>query len=150
MLRLTNLSDPGVNGVTPLVLLLDEAEPEPDLFARIEAHIDGEKKSRMPKVNKAVILALACGITFGALGMWGLQDRQRIAARPSAETGWIPLGSVTLHGAALRSFVKSKCHGHTHFYITMHGRSDKLDETGARQEILLMKEEEKILMDCIF
>ena len=75
---------------------------------------------------------------------------QEIIARPGANAEWVPLGAVTLHGPALRAFVRGKCKGHTHFFITMHGQTRGAADDPASAEVPLMGAEEKILMECIF
>ncbi|MEM8654277.1 MAG: hypothetical protein AAGF36_05990 [Pseudomonadota bacterium] len=139
---------PDLDAVAPLVHLLKDAEPEPDLLARIEGQIDGPDRPRRD-VRKAgiVIAAFAAGLVSGAAAMLAAQDRQEIVARPTADASWVPLGFVALRGAGLRGFVRAKCDGHTHFLITMHGHAPEDDHPEA---VPLMAPDEKILMECIF
>lgn len=146
LLRGTKTPDPKVESAAPLVCLLGEAEPAPDMFAHIEAQIDAERTPRKPAGRKLVLMSFVVGVCAGALAVWQGQERQRIVAKPTADAAWAPLGTVTLHGSELRAFVRDRCHGHTHFLITMHGQSP--DTTP--DEIPLMDHEEKILMECIF
>ncbi len=130
--------------------LLQEAEPAPDMLALIEARIDGEPRiSRRAPVG-VVVFVFLCGLAMGGLAVVIGQDRQSIVARTSAGAPWVPLGTVTLHGSGLRGFVEAKCDGNTHFFITMHGRgvADEPDETPV--DFPLMREDEKIRMECIF
>ncbi|MFL4470162.1 hypothetical protein ACERZ8_09865 [Tateyamaria armeniaca] len=150
MLQPSKTSGPDVEAATPLVHLLDEVEPAPDLFARIEARLDGEKASRLPHVSKVLFVSFTSGLAIGALVIWAGQDRQSIVARPTTDAAWVPLGAVTLHGAGLRAFVRAKCHGHTHFYITIHGQSGAGTTGHTGDDIPLMQDEEKIRMECIF
>ncbi|MEO1554868.1 MAG: hypothetical protein AAFS01_00435 [Pseudomonadota bacterium] len=143
-------SDPDVEAATPLVHLLDDAEPAPDMFARIEARIDaGSEQSALIRY-RPVVVAFLLGLSAGALALHFGLDRQIIVARPTADAAWVPLGSVTLHGKGLRGFVRAKCHGHTHFFITMHGHSSTDSTNGQTNEVPLMARDEKILMECIF
>lgn len=137
---------PDVEAAAPLVHLLDEAEPAPDLFARIEARIDRETPAPPSRAGKVAVAAFVGGAAMGALVFYVAQDRQSIVARPTTDAAWVPLGTVTLHGSGLRAFVRAKCKGHTHFFIAMHGPADT--EDGA--EIPLMGGGEKIRMECIF
>jgi hypothetical protein len=95
------------------------------------------------------LLVIVAAIS-GTLGYTAGPDRQRIVARPAASADWVHLGAVSLHGTALRAFVRGKCNGHTHFYISMYGVS--VGEAGPTQGQgeALAQEGEKILMECIF
>ncbi|WP_147114726.1 hypothetical protein [Tateyamaria sp. syn59] len=148
ILRPARTSRPDVDAAAPLVHLLKDAEPAPDLLARIEAQIDQPDYPRKDlKKSGVIIAAFAAGLVAGAAVVFVAQDRQEIVARPSADASWVPLGSVTLRGAGLRGFVRAKCEGHTHFLITMHGHAPTDDHDEA---VPLMGADEKILMECIF
>ncbi|MEL7132233.1 MAG: hypothetical protein AAGK77_07465 [Pseudomonadota bacterium] len=139
---------PDVDAAAPLTQLLEDAVPEPDLFARIEARLDGRSRRRInPHGGGPVAAVFFAGLVLGAAAMFALQDKQEIVARPTADASWVPLGSVTLRGAGLRGFVRAKCEGHTHFLITMHGHAPTDDDDEAMP---LMGADEKILMECIF
>ena len=144
-LRSTRRGQPDVEGVTPLVHLLEDAQPDPNLFMQIEARLDAPPAPILHRGH--VVVALVAGLVIGGSAMFVVQDRQSIVARPQADASWVPLGSVTLHGSGLRGFVRAKCDGYTHFLITMHGHSPTDDPTVAKP---LMDPEEKILMECIF
>ena len=148
ILRPSRTSRPDVDVAAPLVHLLKDAEPAPDLLSRIEAEIDEPGRACTDKQKSGVIIAaFAAGLIAGSAVMFAAQDRQAIVARPSADASWVPLGSVTLHGSGLRGFVRAKCNGHTHFLITMHGHAPADDDDKA---VPLMGSGEKILMECIF
>lgn len=150
--RLRRQRDPvqDVDVAAPLTHLLNGAEPGPDLFAQIEARIDAEALPKPARVSAWVALAFACGLALGVGGVLVGRDRQAIVARPNPDVDWVPLGTVTLHGSALRTFVKTKCFGHTHFFITMHGVTDRQMRTTDGPGAALMAADEKILMECIF
>ena len=141
-------------GVAALPHLVQTAEPDPDLFSRIEARIDAASpvRSVQPAIGRrrAAMAGLltTVAIISAALGYFAGPDRQRIVARPAATADWVPLGSVSLHGPALRAFVRGKCRGHTHFYILMYGAS--VSGTGPGPGTPLAENGEKILMECIF
>ncbi len=149
-MRSLNKRDPDVQAAAPLVHLLDEAEPAPDMFAQIEARIDNARQPRTVATNLFVVLAFICGLAVGGSVLYLGQDRQRIVARPAPDASWVPLGSVTLQGAGLRGFVRAKCRGHTHFFITMHGHTPPDRDSGTALAVPLMESGEKILMECIF
>ena len=142
--------DPDIEAAAPLMHLLDEAEPSPDMFARIEARIDAEQRRFAWPRRGVVALAFLCGLLMGGLVVFVGQDSQKIVARAAADAPWVPLGAVTLHGSGLRGFVRAKCHGHTHFLITMHGHTHPEHGSGPPAVIPLMEPQEKILMECIF
>ena len=142
--------------LAPLVHLVDEVEPDPDLFARIEAQLDADPPPPLPRsrpLRRRWIAAVLCaaGVAggLGALAYFGA-DRQQIVARPADDAAWVPLGAVTLHGPALRAFVRGKCDGHTHFFITMHGVRAAPDGQIPHTGQALSAPQEKILMECIF
>ncbi|WP_299689838.1 hypothetical protein [uncultured Tateyamaria sp.] len=139
-----------VEAAAPLVHLLTEAEPSADLFAQIEARLDGADRPRPGVRMRVVVTAFGAGLCAGALVFLLMQSRQQIVARPNTDAAWMGLGSVTLHGAGLRAFVRTKCSGHTHFLITMHAQSIGAQAEPVRTEIPLMDENEKIRMECIF
>lgn len=139
-----------VEAAVPLVHLLEEAEPTPDMFERIEARLDSEPTRPRHMRRWIVLLSFLSGLGAGVLAVHLGQERQRIVARPTADAAWVPLGGVTLHGAGLRAFVRAKCHGHTHFLITMHGQSPSAPNDPTPPEVPLMAPEEKVLMECIF
>lgn len=146
--------DVDLNALTPVVHLIENAEPDPQLFARIEASIDADlpAKTAMPCVfgAKVVLTALLIGLGAGGVAVGFLESRQTISAQPGLSAPWIPLGSANLRGAALRSFVRSKCEGQTHFFITMHGFDKKKPINNSTEAPNLMVDGEKILMECIF
>ncbi len=146
-LRPSSKVDPDVGAATPLVHLLEEAEPASDLFAKIEARLDDPVDPPARARRWLVIGALLAGLVAGNVVTNALSDRQKIVARQSPTAVWIPLGSVTLHGSGLRDLVRAKCRGHTHFLITMHGHAPTDDRS---EDTLLMGPDEKILMECIF
>lgn len=126
---------------------MDEAEPAPDLFLQIEARLDRPSLRRDGRRRWIGIAIFLLGLAVGVLCTHGALDRQEIVAQPSAQSDWVPLGSVTLHGPGLRGFVRAKCRGHTHFLITMHGHDPGATDA---ESVPLMGAEEKILMECIF
>lgn len=141
---------PDIEAAAPLINLLDEAEPAPDLFARIEERLGDAPRpaNRMPLGRIGFVFL--CGLLAGGLAVFTLQERQSIFLRTSADGPWLPLGAVTLHGSALRGFMRAECQGYTHFFIAMHGHppADQSDQTPA--DVPLTGEEEKIRMECIF
>lgn len=148
LLRPPIKAKPNLDAAAPLVQLLSEAEPAPELFAQIEAQIDDEKVRPPLYRNGSIPIAIfMAGLVIGALSVFALQDRQKIVGRLAEESAWIPLGSVTLHGTGLRRFVRAKCRGHTHFLIAMHAHSPT-DRNSEKEP--LMAASEKILMECIF
>ena len=143
-------------GAAILTQLVDPAEPDADLLAQIEARIDREtppatvtssKWLCRGKLGLGILLVAAVSAFLGSLAG---PDRQQIVARPSPTAEWVPLGAVTLHGSALRAFVRGKCKGHTHFYISMHGVSVTESGPNSASGTILMQDGEKILMECIF
>lgn len=145
----------GSPALTPLTQLVDAAEPDADLLGRIEAAIDEEPPVAVRPVHHparirfAAVLALVASIS-GTVGFLLGPESQKIIAQPSASADWVPLGSVTLHGQALRAFVRGKCKGHSHFYITMHGVSTDETPGNPGKGTPLAENGEKILMECIF
>ena len=149
-LRPTSPKPPEVDAAVPLVHLLTEADPAPDMFARIEAQIDTMERPAAPLRRRMIVAAFVSGVCIGAMALWSVQSRQHIVARSHPSVDWVPLGAVTLHGVGLRAFVRAKCHGHTHFLITMHGQTIDSRPNSPVPEIPLMDANEKILMECIF
>lgn len=149
-LRRRKHGPPDVESATPLVQLLDEAEPAPHMFSRIEARIDAEPPHPGSMRYRFVVLAFFLGLSACALTVFVARDSLGIAVRSAADTRWVPLGSVTLHGSALRKFVRAKCLGHTHVLITLHGYSPALSTDTEAHDTLLITPEGKILMACIF
>ncbi|MEM9638721.1 MAG: hypothetical protein AAGA94_13820 [Pseudomonadota bacterium] len=157
ILRAKRASDqvPDAPELAPLTHLLEAAEPDPDLLSRIETRIDAPPR---PPVERMQILRLwpfaglllVIAMLSAFAGHLLAPDRQTIAARPGSTAEWVPLGTVTLHGPALRAFVRSKCQGYTHFYITMHGVSAADPVPIATPGTPLARAGEKILMECIF
>ena len=143
-----------VPSMRALARLADEVEPDADLFAKIEARIDAEearqpRRQRFARIRQiALLLGFALSAAFAGSQIG--PERQHITARPSATADWVPLGSVTLHGPALQAFVRSKCAGHTHFYITMHGVTLETPGASPGSGTALAAPDEKILMECIF
>ncbi len=151
----TQGSEPNLEAAAPLVGLLDEAEPVPDLFALIERQLDTElatqpHRAQFPKGLASLVLGLVLGAAMAMLVLFSLSHRQQIVARPAPNVAWSHLGEVTLHGQDLRAFVRAKCQGHTHFYITMHGFAAPKTPGDGDGEVPLMNPGEKILMECIF
>lgn len=135
-----------------LTQLLEEEEPAPDLFARIEAAIDAEERqARAPQMRERLgltVAALLAGAAVAALILLTTApDRQAVVARPGDGAAWVPLGAVTLHGPALRAFVRARCDGHSHFFITIEAGAspDQAPQPGEP----LQDGGEKVLMDCI-
>ncbi|KMW59399.1 hypothetical protein AIOL_004381 [Candidatus Rhodobacter oscarellae] len=154
----TQGSEPNLEAAAPLVGLLDEAEPLPDLFARIERQLDAEMPAAPQRPQPAGVrrelailgLGLFLGVAVAALVTLGLPPRQQIVARPAPTVVWSTLGEVTLHGRDLRAFVRARCRGYTHFYITMHGYADPQSAGDGVAEVPLMNPGEQILMECNF
>lgn len=142
---------PALNALSQLV---DHADPDPDLLNRIEARIDADmpKAPAPPRPRRwsYVGLLMVVAICSAAMGYLAGPGQQEISARPSADATWIPLGSVQLRGPALRAFVRSKCQGHTHFFITMHGLTVEPGQQIEGPGKSLSQAGEKILMECIF
>lgn len=138
--------------VGSLVHLVDIEDPDPELFSRVEALLDKEvaPETRKDTSRTTLFAAMAFGVCFGAILGFGASvvstNTQKILAKPDAKSAWVPLGSVTFHGEALRAFVRAKCEGQTHFYVTMHGG----DAEDSGPLVPLMASGEKILVDCIF
>lgn len=141
---------PDIEAAAPLIHLLDEAEPAPDLFARIEERLDDapQPAKRMPLGR--VVFVFLCGLLAGGLAVFALQDRQSIFLRTSADGPWLPLGAVTLHGSGLRGLMRAECQGYTHFFIAMHGHPAANQRDQAPADVPLTGDEEKIRMECIF
>ncbi len=150
------LEDIDLESIASIVQMVEPAEPDDDLLSRIERRIDNQIAAEPERWNdpvfnrRLVFAALAVGVLIGLSGPVLLQSRQSIVAQTGTASPWIPLGSVSLHGNALRSFVRAKCEGQTHFFITMHGFHSDKDHGKSAATDLLMKNEEKILMECIF
>lgn len=145
-----------LDSIAPLVHMVEPAEPDADLLSRIE-HVIGaqagvapKKSNSSPLGRKTLIGTFITGMLIGLSGAALVPARQDIVAQTGAASPWIPLGSVTLHGSALRSFVRAKCEGQTHFFITMHGFHSEKDHSLETAAPLLMEKEEKIRMECIF
>ncbi|WP_370399911.1 hypothetical protein [Sulfitobacter sp. JB4-11] len=145
-----------LDDIAPLIQMVEPADPDQDLFTRIERSIDADmasvptRKRGRVVTPKIVIATFLAGLVLGLSCTSLLQSRQRVVTQTGLESPWIPLGAVTLHGSALRGFVRAKCEGQTHFFITMHGFHS---EKNRKQDIdapLLMEKEEKIRMECIF
>ena len=151
---LARLGKSELERATPLVHLVHDVEPDPDLLARIEAELDevcGSINAGPPPAHRMLMVlgAFAIGCLIGLAAATFLHDRQHIIARTDATAPWVSMGSVSLKGQSLRSFVAAKCEGYAYFTITMHGFGpdivDGPDTTGQP----LIRSEEKILMECI-
>ncbi|MGV6848192.1 MAG: hypothetical protein ACWA5A_07420 [Marinibacterium sp.] len=156
-----NAADPpDLDELAALAQLLGPQDPGADLLSRVEAQIDtldGPAAGPDPRARKVwnqAGMALSVAVLAATGGYFAGRQAgpgsQQIIARPSPGANWVPLGTVTLHGPALRAFVRDKCRGHTHFYITMHGI--RRAETGGNPGpgAPLAAPGEKILMECIF
>lgn len=156
----TRASDsvPDLEIAEPLVGILPDADPQPDLLERIEASLDQAAMTHVPEPDKPAAAgsfrgflsgALCGGILVAALAFFAL-DQQKIVARTASANPWLPLGSVTLWGSDLRSFVKAKCQGQTHLFITLHGQNAENNGENASDGVPVMSDGEKILMECIY
>lgn len=142
------------HGFAALSQLVETAEPDPDLFARIEARIDAEASQAAvlpsPRPRRAFVLCLmvVVAIVSATVGHLIGPERQQVFAVPTASADQVPLGAVSLHGPALRAFLQSACKGHTHVSVLMYGVS--VDDTTVAQSDGPTDESKKILVECIF
>ncbi|MBW4707417.1 hypothetical protein KX928_06425 [Roseobacter sp. YSTF-M11] len=149
--------------LAPLSELLEEARPGQGLLDNIESELNavpGRKAigSKRLGVTAAPVLYFAAGIVTAALltvaGNVVFRDDPQIILRPSQEENWLPLGSVSLHGDALRTFVASKCRGQSHLVINLSGYLEKENSrnsprVGGIETKPVMTAQEKIMMGCI-
>ncbi len=139
-----------------LAHLVSPADPDPQLFVDIEAIIDQEEAVQRRSTDRrtfgprALVLALFAGCLIGGSTITSMQSHQQVVVQPHKSSPWIPLGSVTLKGAALRSFVRAKCDGRSHFLITMHRLQDHNSIESSNMNPTLIPEGEKIRIECIF
>ncbi len=153
--------EPGMEVIAPLAQFVDDVDPDVGMLERIEASLDAVDHARIVKRNRSYqrrvppLVAFGLGVVLTGVCTWALYtwttpDRQAIFAKPSGDTVFLPMGAVTLHGPALRGFVRAKCEGQTHFFIAMYAADTDPASKETAQGTSLMYDGEKILMECIF
>ena len=154
---------PDVIDLSAITELVGEVRPNQGLLSSIEEELDYLSATQKKKgivfllwLQKNIwIIATMVGIVIGAIGHYGLgQSKQSIIVQSAANSEWVSMGFVTLRGSLLRSYVKSKCENHTHLSILLKGKTLIISPSNQNSEVtqnqsIIMKPDEKILMECI-